>query len=282
MNLFIFHLAFIFYYICSYKKGKTMQTVLFHEIIFGPIHSRRLGISLGVNLLPVDGKLCSFDCVYCECGYNAQGVGKSGLPSSDRVEEELKSRLQSMHEAGEKLDVITFAGNGEPTLHPEFEKIIDTTLYLRDHYYPEAKISVLSNATRIHDESVFRALNRVDNNILKLDSLRPETVVLIDNPNDPHFDVNKVVDNLKRFSGNVIIQTMFLRGWHDGKRIDNTVEEELKPWLETLQRISPRSVMVYTIDRKTPEESLEKVSREELEQIADRARALGFEVSVSA
>ena len=193
-----------------------MQTVLFHEIIFGPIHSRRLGISLGVNLLPVDGKLCSFDCVYCECGYNAQGVGKSGLPSSDRVEEELKSRLQSMHEAGEKLDVITFAGNGEPTLHPEFEKIIDTTLYLRDHYYPEAKISVLSNATRIHDESVFRALNRVDNNILKLDSLRPETVVLIDNPNDPHFDVNKVVDNLKRFSGNVIIQTMFLRGWHDG------------------------------------------------------------------
>ena len=139
-----------------------MQTVLFHEIIFGPIHSRRLGISLGVNLLPVDGKLCSFDCVYCECGYNAQGVGKSGLPSSDRVEEELKSRLQSMHEAGEKLDVITFAGNGEPTLHPEFEKIIDTTLYLRDHYYPEAKISVLSNATRIHDESVFRALNRVD------------------------------------------------------------------------------------------------------------------------
>ena len=217
-----------------------MQTVLFHEIIFGPIHSRRLGISLGVNLLPVDGKLCSFDCVYCECGYNAQGVGKSGLPSSDRVEEELKSSL------------------------------------------PEAKISVLSNATRIHDESVFRALNRVDNNILKLDSLRPETVVLIDNPNDPHFDVNKVVDNLKRFSGNVIIQTMFLRGWHDGKRINNTVEEELKPWLETLQRISPRSVMVYTIDRKTPEESLEKVSREELEQIADRARALGFEVSVSA
>ena len=259
-----------------------MQTVLFLEIIFGPIHSRRLGISLGVNLLPVDGKLCSFDCVYCECGYNAQGVGKSGLPSSDRVEEELKSRLQSMHEAGEKLDVITFAGNGEPTLHPEFEKIIDTTLYLRDHYYPEAKISVLSNATRIHDESVFRALNRVDNNILKLDSLRPETVVLIDNPNDPHFDVNKVVDNLKRFSGNVIIQTMFLRGWHDGKRIDNTVEEELKPWLEALQRVSPRSVMVYTIDRKTPEESLEKVSREELEQIADRARALGFEVSVSA
>ena len=259
-----------------------MQTVLFHEIIYGPVHSRRLGISLGVNLLPTDGKLCSFDCVYCECGYNAQGVGKSGLPSADQVEEVLKTRLQAMHEAGEKLDVITFAGNGEPTLHPQFEKIIDTTLYLRDHYYPEAKISVLSNATRIHDESVFKALNRVDNNILKLDSLRPETVALIDNPNDPHFDVNRVVCDLKRFSGNVIVQTMFLRGWHNGQSIDNTVEEELSPWLEALQYISPRSVMIYTIDRKTPEESLEKVSREELEQIAARVRELGLEVSVSA
>ena len=259
-----------------------MQTVLFHEIIYGPVHSRRLGISLGVNLLPTDGKLCSFDCVYCECGYNAQGVGKSGLPSADQVEEVLKTRLQAMHAAGEKLDVITFAGNGEPTLHPQFEKIIDTTLYLRDHYYPEAKISVLSNATRIHDESVFRALNRVDNNILKLDSLRPETVALIDQPNDPHYDVNRVVCDLRRFSGNVIVQTMFLRGWHNGQRIDNTVEEELSPWLEALQYISPRSVMIYTIDRKTPEEALEKVSREELEQIAARVRELGIAVSVSA
>ncbi len=259
-----------------------MQTVLFHEIIFGPIHSRRLGISLGVNLLPVDGKLCSFDCIYCECGYNAQGVGKSGLPTADQVEEALKIRLQAMHEAGEKLDVITFAGNGEPSLHPEFENIIDTTLSLRDRYYPEAKISVLSNATRIHDESVFRALNRVDNNILKLDSVVPDTVRLIDQPNDPCFDIDKVADNLTRFSGNVIIQTMFLRGWHDGCRVDNTVDEEVQPWLETLRRISPRSVMVYTIDRKTPEESLEKVSKEDLERIADRARALGFEVSVSA
>ncbi len=259
-----------------------MQTVLFHEIIFGPIHSRRLGISLGVNLLPVDGKLCSFDCIYCECGYNAQGVGKSGLPTATQVEEALKARLHTMHDAGERLDVITFAGNGEPTLHPEFEKIIDITISLRDNYYPDAKISVLSNATRIHSETIFRALNRVDNNILKLDSVHPDTVRLIDQPNDTHFDINKVVDNLTRFAGNVIVQTLFLRGWHNGKRVDNTTEEEIILWLEALQQITPRSVMVYTIDRKTPEESLEKVSREELEAIANRVHALGIETSVSA
>ncbi len=259
-----------------------MQTVLFHEIIFGPIHSRRLGISLGVNLLPTDGKLCSFDCIYCECGYNAQGVGESGLPTVAQVEEALKTRLQAMHDAGERLDVITFAGNGEPTLHPDFEQIIDITISLRDCYYPEAKISVLSNATRIHSEAVFRALNRVDNNILKIDSVHPDTVRLIDQPNDPHFDINKVVDNLTRFDGNVIIQTLFLRGWHNEQRVDNTTEEEVVPWLEAVQRIAPRSVMVYTIDRKTPEEALEKVSREELEAIADRVRALGIETSVSA
>ncbi len=259
-----------------------MQTVLFHEIIFGPIHSRRLGISLGVNLLPTDGKLCSFDCIYCECGYNAQGVGESGLPTAAQVEEALKTRLQTMHEAGERLDVITFAGNGEPSLHPEFEKIIDITLSLRDNYYPEAKISVLSNATRIHDEAVFRALNRVDNNILKLDSVHPDTVRLIDQPNDPRFDIHKVIDNLARFAGNVIVQTLFLRGWHNGKRVDNATEEEVTPWLEALQRIAPRSVMVYTIDRKTPEESLEKVSREELEAIASRVHALGIDATVSA
>ncbi len=259
-----------------------MQTVLFHEIIFGPIHSRRLGISLGINLLPVDGKLCSFDCIYCECGYNVQGVGKSGLPTATQVKKALEHRLQIMSDNGEQLDVITFAGNGEPTLHPEFEKIIDITISLRNQYYSQAKISVLSNATRIYNEAVFRVLNRVDNNILKLDSLNPDTVQLINQPNDSYFDINKIVDNLTRFAGNVIIQTLFVRGWHNGLRVDNTTEEELALWLAALQHIKPRSVMVYTIDRKTPEESLEKVSREELEMIADRVRALGIDVSVSA
>ena len=258
-----------------------MQTVLFHEIIYGPVHSRRLGISLGVNLLPTDGKLCSFDCVYCECGYNAQGVGKSGLPSADQVEEVLKNRLQAMHEAGEKLDVITFAGNGEPTLHPQFEKIIDTTLYLRDHYYPEAKISVLSNATRIHTESVFRALNRVDNNILKLDSTFDMTVRLINTPTSPSFSVEKLIEGLCRFKGNLIIQTLFLQGEHNGNVVDNATEEELLPWLDALRRIAPKEVMIYTIDRETPEKALRKASPETLDAIARRVEALGIKAQVS-
>ena len=259
-----------------------MVTILFHDTIFGPIHSRRLGVSLGINLMPNDGKICSFDCLYCEAGYNAQGAGKAGISTRQEVREQLEGKLKSMHETNKPLDVITFSGNGEPTLHPDFDGVIDDVRALRDKYYPNVKISVLSNSTMIHRPEVAEALKKVDNNILKLDSLRPETVTLIDNPNDPHFDVNRVVCDLKRFSGNVIVQTMFLRGWHNGQRIDNTVEEELLPWLEALQYISPRSVMIYTIDRKTPEESLEKVSREELEQIAARVRELGLEVSVSA
>ena len=258
-----------------------MQTVLFHEIIYGPVHSRRLGISLGVNLLPTDGKLCSFDCVYCECGYNAQGVGKSGLPSADQVEEVLKTRLQAMHEAGEKLDVITFAGNGEPTLHPQFEKIIDTTLYLRDHYYPEAKISVLSNATRIHDESVFKALNRVDNNILKLDSAIDPTIRLINRPSDSRFNAAEIIEQLKHFRGQCIIQTMMLRGTHEGKIVDNTTDEETTALIEAYKQIRPAEVMLYSLDRPTPEGNLKKVERDELERIANRIRACGIKVQVN-
>ena len=201
-----------------------MQTVLFHEIIFGPIHSRRLGISLGVNLLPVDGKLCSFDCVYCECGYNAQGVGKSGLPSSDRVEEELKSRLQSMHEAGEKLDVITFAGNGEPTLHPEFAGIIDDTIETRNRFFPKAKIAVLSNSTMLYKEDVFQALNKIEDNILKLDSISDSRIGQLNVPNSPAFTFDRLLEQLCRFNGNLIIQTMFLKGEVNGESVTNTTE----------------------------------------------------------
>ena len=257
-----------------------MTTSLFGSAIFGPIHSRRLGVSLGVNLLPATGKVCSFDCIYCECGYNAERRGGK-LPAADDVIVALEAKLQSMHGAGDKLDVITFAGNGEPTLHPEFARVIDATIALRDRFYPEAKVSVLSNSTRIDRPDVFEALKRVDNNILKLDSMNPATVALIDAPTSPDFSVDKVVDNLCRFEGNLIIQTMFLRGEHGGKTVDNTVDSEVDAWLEALKRIKPRQVMVYSIDRPTPEKNLVKVPKEELEKIADKARALGFDVSVA-
>ncbi|MDE6835678.1 MAG: radical SAM protein [Muribaculaceae bacterium] len=254
------------------------QTILFHSTIFGPIHSRRLGVSLGVNLMPSDGKVCSFDCVYCEAGYNSQGAGKSGLPSREKVREDLENKLSEMHANGEPLDVITFSGNGEPTLHPDFEGVIDDTLALRDRYYPEAKVSVLTNSTRIFDPAVARALKRVDNNILKLDSAIDPTMRLIDQPQSKEFTVERLVEALKQFEGTGIIQTMLLRGEHNGRRIDNTTPEEIAALIEAYRAIKPAEVMLYSLDRSTPEEKLEKIGKEELAQIAEKVRAAGVNV----
>lgn len=255
------------------------QTVLFHSTIFGPIHSRRLGVSLGVNLMPDDGKVCSFDCLYCEAGYNAQGAGKSGIPATERVERDLRAKLMEMKEKGEAPDVITFSGNGEPTLHPQFADVVDVVIRLRDEFFPDAKISVLTNSTRIFDPKVADALDRVDNNILKLDSAREDTMRLIDRPNDPGFTVAKVVDGLKRFTGRGIIQTMLLRGEHDGRRIDNTSPEEIDALIRAYKEIKPREVMLYSIDRTTPEERLQAVGHDELRIIAERLRAEGIPVA---
>ena len=258
-----------------------MVTVLFHSTIFGPIRSRRLGVSLGVNLSPNDGKVCSFDCVYCEAGYNSQGAGTTGLPKREDVSRELEAKLLAMKQAGEQLDVITFSGNGEPTLHPHFGKIIDDTIALRDKYFPIVKISVLSNSTRLGNEKVVAALRKVDNNILKLDSAITSTMRLIDQPTSPSFTSEGVVNELAQFSGQCVVQTMFLRGEHDGKKIDNTTPQEVEALIEAYKRISPLQVMIYSIDRKTPEQQLEKVTREELEVIAAKIREVGIDVTVS-
>lgn len=257
------------------------QTVLFHSTIFGPIHSRRLGVSLGVNLTPNDGKVCSFDCLYCEAGFNSQGAGTTGFPSRKKVAEDLEAKLKAMSEAGDPLDVITFSGNGEPTLHPDFEGIIDDTIDLRNRFYPEAKVSVLTNSTRLGSEAVCRALDRVDNNILKLDSAVEETMRLIDRPNSPEFTVDKVIGQLKQFSGRGIIQTMILEGEYEGRNVSNTSPEEIRALIEAYKAIRPREVMIYSIDRSTPAENLWKVQRERLEEIAEAVRAEGIPVQVN-
>ncbi len=257
-----------------------MSTVLFHEIIFGPIHSRRLGVSLGVNLLPLNGKLCSYDCIYCECGYNADNREDKKIYSRQQVQAALQAKLSQMSQNGSHLDVITFAGNGEPTLHPEFEGIIDDTIALRNKFYPSARITVLNNSTRIENDSVFRALCKVDNNCIKLDSMKAETMRILNAPAG-HCDPERVVRGIERFEGKCIVQTMFTRGVHNGISVDNTVEEEVQLWLDALCRIKPQLVMIYTIDRETPEKSLEKISVEELQKIARRVEALGFAVNVA-
>lgn len=258
------------------------QTVLFHSTIFGPIHSRRLGTSLGINLSPSDGKVCSFDCLYCEAGYNAQGAGKTGLPDKKQVLADLEKKLGEMKDAGENLDVITFSGNGEPTLHPDFPEIVDGVLSLRNKYFPGAKVSVLTNSTRIFTPGVVKALQKVDNNILKLDSAIENTMRLIDRPNDPGFTVERTVEALRQFEGTGIIQTMLLRGSHEGLTVDNTTPEEIEALIKAYNYIRPAGIMIYSLDRSTPEEKLIKVPREELEGYAEQiSKNTGIPVTVS-
>ena len=258
-----------------------MDPFLFDQMIFGPVKSRRLGVSLGINLLPVNRKVCSFDCIYCECGFNPTGITERAIfPKRNEVAEALTKRLVSMQHEGMKPDVITFAGNGEPTVHPEFADIIDDTVAIRNSFCPEARIAVLSNASRLKSRPVFDALLKVDDNILKLDSGRQSTIELIDRPNYP-FDLTQTVAQLKSFNGNLIIQTIFIRGEFNGQSFDNTCNEDVEPWLKLLDEIKPRQVMIYTIERDTPVKSIFKVSVKELKSIAERVRPIVDNVIVS-
>lgn len=259
-----------------------MQTVLFHSTVYGPIHSRRLGMSLGINLMPNDGKICSFDCLYCEAGFNAQGPGKDGVPSRETVKRQLKQKFEEMKAAGQTLDVITFSGNGEPTLHPEFKKVVDDVLRLRTLYFPDAKVTVLSNSTMAGKHDVADALRKVDFNILKLDSALPHTFRVLNRPTSPNCLPEGVIADLKAFNGQCVVQTIMIRGEYEGERFDNTTDVELDALLSAYLQIKPREVMLYSIDRKTPAENLEKVSKEEMERIAKKFRDAGIKVQVNA
>jgi wyosine [tRNA(Phe)-imidazoG37] synthetase (radical SAM superfamily) len=263
-----------------------MSTIIYPSPIFGPVHSRRLGISLGINLLPADGKVCSFDCIYCECGFNKDHRPTLPQPTREEVAQKLEAQLQKMQAEGQLPDVLTFAGNGEPTCHPHFAEIIDDTIRLRDKYCPKAKVCVLSNSTFIHRPQVHDALMRVDDNILKLDTIDPLYINKVDRPNGA-YDVNAIIERMKAFNGHIIIQTMFMRGETEGSRegekesVDNTTEEYVGPWLEVVKSIKPQQVMVYTIDRETPALGLEKATHEQLDAIRDRVIAAGIPCTAS-
>ena len=245
------------------------------------MHSRRLGVSLGVNISPPDGKRCSFNCIYCECGLNEDRPAKHKAPKRDDVQNALEIKLLQMAAKEAYPDVITFSGNGEPTLHPSFAGIIDDTIALRNRLCPRARVAVLSNATMLHKEHVFQALCKVDDNIMKLDSAVDMRIRQIDDPENKHFASTELIRQLCRFNGRLIIQTMFLRGIRNETVIDNTGNEEITAWIEALKKINPRKVMIYTINRETPVKTLHKIPQSELDAIAERIRKEGFEVSVS-
>ena len=259
-----------------------MGTFLFDEIIFGPVTSRRLGVSLGINLLPTKRKICNFNCIYCECGWTKYRGEETGhLPKREEVFDALNRKLSDMKDKDQKPDVITYAGNGEPTLHPAFPGIIDDSITLRNRYFPGTKIAVLSNATTITNPAIKDALLKIDMNILKLDSSFDETIRL---HNQPRFELKagELIGNLRKFDGKLIIQTLFLRGRINGRIIDNTTPEEINGWLLALELIKPSSVMIYTISRDTPDGGLlMKIPPEELRHIASRVEKLGIQTQVS-
>ncbi|MBR3123706.1 MAG: radical SAM protein [Prevotella sp.] len=274
-----------------------MSTILFPSPIFGPVRSRRLGISLGINLMPADGKVCTFDCIYCECGLNAERRPTLPRPTREEVAEALEKKLREMADEGQLPDVLTFAGNGEPTTHPHFAAIIDDTIRLRNLYCPKAKVSVLSNATQLHRPDVFEALLRVDNNIQKLDTVDMDFIRAVDRPTSPNYDVKKVVEQLKAFRGHVIVQTIVFRASPQPPpkmtKAEQEVFESIAPlstwrgaggeaaWLAALKEIAPQSVMIYTIDRETPVGGLLKMPPEELDRIRDLVIAEGIPCTAS-
>ena len=259
--------------------------MLFNSIIYGPIHSRRLGTSLGVELMPLEHKLCTFNCVYCECGWNTP-VSHPQLPTRAEVREALEEKLNQMVngtcENGKCLDVITFSGNGEPTLHPDFLGIIEDTIALRDRYCPNAKVSVLSNSTQLGRPDVVQALRLCDNRILKLDAATDTMMRRIDLPVNGHLTVAQIIEWLAQFNGDFTLQTCFLRGEHNGQIIDNTTPDELAAWYKAVDTLRPKQIMIYVIDRKTPEEHLSKIPRPEMESIAAPLIKNGCDVIISA
>lgn len=249
--------------------------MLREDTVFGPIFSRRLGTSLGINLLPREGKICTFDCIYCECGWNKDGLDDKVIPSAAEVSSRLEEKLVSLISEGVDIDTITFSGDGEPTLNPEFPQIIDDTIGLRDKYFPKAKVSVLSNSTRVHRQEVFDALRKVDNPIMKIDAPSNELIEKIDRP-APGFDIARVVEALKKFEGNFVLQTMFLKS----EDFDSSAPEVLQGWKEIVRELKPRQIMVYTIDRPTPQAGLKKFTVEQMQDLVQDLIEEGFDISI--
>lgn len=257
-----------------------MSTIIYPSPVFGPIHSRRLGSSVGINLMPNNGKICTFDCIYCECGYNRDTHTKKRRPTRQEVFTALEARLSELLEKGETVDVLTFAGNGEPTAHPHFLEIVEDVIMLRNKYFPKAKTCVLSNGSLISWPKVYNALMLVDYNILKLDTANIKYIQATNRPM-LHYTVEDQIQSMSRFHGHVIIQTMFMKSIMNGEEVDNSTSAFVTPWIEALKRIKPQEVMVYTIDRDTPDRTLNKVEAKSLDAIVQRLTKLNIKATAA-
>lgn len=258
-----------------------MAGVLYDSIVYGPVDSRRFGVSLGINVLPENTKVCSFDCIYCEVGWKSNFADENSLEqfhNRNDIYHSLKDRLIDLKERHMIPDNITFSGNGEPTMHPDFSNIVEDIKNIRDQYVPQTKVTVLSNSTTLNNKSVFDTLSNIENNIMKLDSGSDYLFKLINQPSE-NIQLQDIIENLKKFNGNLFIQSMFLSGTHEGQYIDNTTEEEVSKWLEQIKAINPKGVMLYSIDRATPNHTIEKISYDKLEKIANQVRELGIEAN---
>jgi wyosine [tRNA(Phe)-imidazoG37] synthetase (radical SAM superfamily) len=251
--------------------------MIWKNIFYGPVLSRRLGYSLGVNLLPVNRKICNFNCIYCECGLNDNNSIKSPLPSLDEFNISLSETLTDFKSKNQRIDNITFSGNGEPTLHPDFDKIIELTIQKRNEIYPETKIAVLTNSTTINTEKTIRALKLIDLPICKLDAGTEHTFRLIDQP-ESKITLDEITNRLSQFNGNLYIQTIFLKGEVNSNVIDNSTPEEVSQWLKRLKIIHPKLVMLYSLDRTPPFNTLKRVEEKVLSFLSEEVKKLGLNV----
>lgn len=256
-----------------------MSTILFDEMIFGPVESRRFGISLGINLLSSDIKVCNFDCIYCECGYSHYDLQIANKFTSETV---LLDELNHQFKAGkyEALDAITYAGNGEPTLHPHFDSIARSIKLLRDKYHPNVKIVLLTNGSTLSSKRFKNAAPWIDEICIKLDAGNQEFFDTINHPLGK-FTLSQLVESIKSLEIPITIQSIFFRGMVNGNQFDNSDPKHVNAWLELIREIRPELVMIYSISRDTALESLEAISKIKLDNIAAKVHKLDINTLVS-
>jgi wyosine [tRNA(Phe)-imidazoG37] synthetase (radical SAM superfamily) len=248
---------------------------LWDKIAFGPIQSRRLGSSLGINVSPTNVKICSLNCIYCECGWTSEkNIAPYFFYSVDEIITAIESKFNQCKENGAVINSITFSGNGEPTLHPQFDRIIARLIVLRNQYYPDTVITCLSNSTQLSNNKISTSLQKIENPILKLDAATEQLFQLINKP-VIQISVDEVIAQLQRFSGNFFLQTLFFKGELEGQYFNNAAEPHLSLWFDVVKQLRPRQVMLYTLDRRTPVQQLEKISVEELKEIAGKLQGFG-------